>query len=120
VHPRQPHRAAPHLAPDEAAHVQAVRDAVPVPGTAGRAAGAERIRAAAGAGEETNHETTMKQAEQIPVKCLDYDPQSYGNLGDSYPWGEYAVVVEMPDGTERYGWMQGDTHAWAFETFEES
>jgi hypothetical protein len=51
-------------------------------------------------------------------KVIDYIPSSFEDLGDGNRWGVYKVTVEMDDGSEKEGFMQGDTHMWAFETFE--
>lgn len=54
----------------------------------------------------------------MAVKVLDYQPVPIDNIKGS--WCLYDVVVEMSDGTTKEGSMQGDTHMWAFETFEAS
>lgn len=51
------------------------------------------------------------------IRVLDYDPSPVQNFGKPY-WNEYSVTVECDDGITREGFMQGDTHMWAFETFE--
>lgn len=51
-------------------------------------------------------------------KVTDYKPQPIEMLKAN--WGAYDVTVQLTDGTTKTGSMQGDTHNWAFETFEES
>lgn len=50
------------------------------------------------------------------MKLIDYKPSPI----DTYKgnWCLYEVTVEMPNGDIKTGSMQGDTHNWAFETFE--
>ena len=53
------------------------------------------------------------------IEVLDYGPSSFEDLGDGSGWGIYKVDVKMQDNSEKQGYLQGDTHNWVFETFEE-
>lgn len=50
------------------------------------------------------------------VAVTDYDPSPIESLKGA--WGIYRVEVLFTNGGTAVGSMQGDTHLWAFETFE--
>ena len=53
----------------------------------------------------------------MPVKVVDYEPAPVDSLRAN--WSVYSCVVEFADGSTKAGTIQGDTHIWAMETFEE-
>jgi hypothetical protein len=50
-------------------------------------------------------------------RVIDYQPSPVQTFGKAN-WAEYEVEVEFEDGSTAKGFLQGDTHMWAFETFE--
>jgi hypothetical protein len=54
---------------------------------------------------------------QPKLTVVDYKPSPVDCIKAN--WCVYEVTVRMPDGSEKHGTMQGDTHMWAYETFEE-
>jgi len=57
------------------------------------------------------------------MKVVDYKPVPVDVFKGTrqFPvWAVFEVTVEDNNGKIKEGFMQGDTHNWAFETFEEA